>query len=158
MFSLICVWINGWVNNREAGDLRRNRGHYDVIVMNMCLLQHFGSLTTTSGQLFARNRPNPRYATIFGRTRVLIERVPWALVNLNNPWSVGAVYVPFVHRFYIVASHRVWSDDLIPTQRTHDAIITSLRRRNAIEHRFEVRMTLSLRRVPVGQSWFIRNS
>ena len=33
MFSLICVWINGWVNNREAGDLRRNRAHYDVIVM-----------------------------------------------------------------------------------------------------------------------------
>ena len=34
IFSLICVWKNGWVNNREAGDLRRNRGHYDVIVMN----------------------------------------------------------------------------------------------------------------------------
>ena len=33
MFSLICVWINGWVNNREAGDLRRYRAHYDVIVM-----------------------------------------------------------------------------------------------------------------------------
>ena len=33
MFSLICVWINGWVNNRETGDLRRHRGHYDVIVM-----------------------------------------------------------------------------------------------------------------------------
>ena len=33
MFSLICVWINGWVNNREAGDLRRNCGHYDVNVM-----------------------------------------------------------------------------------------------------------------------------
>ena len=33
MFSLICVWINGWVNNREAGDLRRHRGHYDVSVM-----------------------------------------------------------------------------------------------------------------------------
>ena len=29
----ICVWINGWVNNREAGDLRRYRAHYDVIVM-----------------------------------------------------------------------------------------------------------------------------
>ena len=23
---------NGWVNNREAGDLRRYRAHYDVIV------------------------------------------------------------------------------------------------------------------------------
>ena len=33
MFSLICVSINGWVNNREAGDLRRYRAHYDVIVM-----------------------------------------------------------------------------------------------------------------------------
>ena len=33
MFSLICVWINSWENNREAGDLRRYRAHYDVIVM-----------------------------------------------------------------------------------------------------------------------------
>ena len=33
MFSLICVWINGWVNTREAGDLRHHRAHYDVIVM-----------------------------------------------------------------------------------------------------------------------------
>ena len=34
MFSLICVWINGWVNNREFGDFRRHRAHYDVIVMD----------------------------------------------------------------------------------------------------------------------------
>ena len=33
MFPLICVWINDWVNNREAGDLRRYRAHYDVIAM-----------------------------------------------------------------------------------------------------------------------------
>ena len=33
MFSLICAWINGWGNNREAGDLRRHCPHYDVIVM-----------------------------------------------------------------------------------------------------------------------------
>ena len=33
IFSLICVWINGWVNNRETGDLRRYRAHYDVILM-----------------------------------------------------------------------------------------------------------------------------
>ena len=31
--------MNDWVNNREAGDLRRHRGHYDVIVM-------FGSHST----------------------------------------------------------------------------------------------------------------
>ena len=33
MFSLICARINDWVNNHEAGDLRRHRGHYDVSVM-----------------------------------------------------------------------------------------------------------------------------
>ena len=32
MFSLICVCINAWVNNREAGDLRRYRAHFDVAV------------------------------------------------------------------------------------------------------------------------------
>ena len=30
MFSLVCAWINGWANNQDAGDLRRNRAHYDV--------------------------------------------------------------------------------------------------------------------------------
>ena len=29
-------WINSWVNNREAGDLRRHRAHYDVIVIHCC--------------------------------------------------------------------------------------------------------------------------
>ena len=33
MFSMICAWTNGWANNRFAGDLRRHRTHYDVIVM-----------------------------------------------------------------------------------------------------------------------------
>ena len=36
MFSLICVWINGWINNRGAGDLIRHRGHYDFNVMLFC--------------------------------------------------------------------------------------------------------------------------
>ena len=34
MFSLICAWINDWVNYREAGYLKRHRTHYDVIVMH----------------------------------------------------------------------------------------------------------------------------
>ena len=53
MFSLICVWINGWVNNREAGDLRRYRAHYDVSVMTntqwplpQCLSRPSGKLNS----------------------------------------------------------------------------------------------------------------
>ena len=29
----ICASLNGWASNREAGNLRRHRAHYDVIVM-----------------------------------------------------------------------------------------------------------------------------
>ena len=44
MFSLIYAWINDWVNNREAGDLRRQHGHYDVIVMVQS-----GAITPSAG-------------------------------------------------------------------------------------------------------------
>ena len=40
-FSLICARINDWVNNREAGELRRYRGHYDVIVMEPWATLHW---------------------------------------------------------------------------------------------------------------------
>ena len=35
IFSLISACINGWVNNRKAGDLRRHLTHYDVTVMGV---------------------------------------------------------------------------------------------------------------------------
>ena len=38
MFSLMYACINGWINNGEAGDLRRHYADYDVTVM---LLQSF---------------------------------------------------------------------------------------------------------------------
>ena len=55
MFSLImliCDRINGWVNNREAGDWRRHFAHYDVTIMktsvfwytNDCEITHSGSI------------------------------------------------------------------------------------------------------------------
>ena len=38
--SPVCAWINDWVNNREAVDLRRHRAHYDVTVMTPYLCRH----------------------------------------------------------------------------------------------------------------------
>ena len=32
MFSSTCAWINGWVKNRDAADLKRHCPHYDVNV------------------------------------------------------------------------------------------------------------------------------
>ena len=33
MFSLICVWTNGWANKQDAHDLRRHRAHSDITVV-----------------------------------------------------------------------------------------------------------------------------
>ena len=58
---VICAWINGWVNNREAGDLGRHRAHDDVIVMMYTPCMHgisykihsyiYSCLSTTVGEL-----------------------------------------------------------------------------------------------------------
>ena len=32
VLSFICAWMNSWVNNHEAGDLRRYRAHYDFTI------------------------------------------------------------------------------------------------------------------------------
>ena len=49
IFSLLCPWINGWINNCEAGDLRCHRSHYDVIVMWVNML------TSSSGTDYVLN-------------------------------------------------------------------------------------------------------
>ena len=38
MFSLICAWKKSWVNDRDAGDLRHHRSHYDVTVIHWGLV------------------------------------------------------------------------------------------------------------------------
>ena len=38
IFSLIWAWTNGWVNNRDAGDVRRHRAHYNVTVVLMAIV------------------------------------------------------------------------------------------------------------------------
>ena len=52
IFSLICVWINSWINNREAGDLRRYRAHYDVIVMHWMWADNFREYICLPGDVY----------------------------------------------------------------------------------------------------------
>ena len=47
MFSLICAWTKGWVNNLDAGDLSRHRAHYDVTVMTLSKMTDEISRDTT---------------------------------------------------------------------------------------------------------------
>ena len=66
MFSLICVWISDWVNNREAGDLRRYLAHYDVIVMinQLFKIGLFINHPRTSTISYAGNEKNKHRSTI----------------------------------------------------------------------------------------------
>ena len=61
-FSLICTWRNDWVNNRDAGDLRRYRAHYDVTIMLTCYMKNKVSdwhwpytMRTTPHTIYARH-------------------------------------------------------------------------------------------------------
>ena len=67
VFSFISVWINGWENNREAGDLRRYRAHYVVIVM---MREYHLSLRCTPTSGYARGT---RIGTVFSGTWNLAE-------------------------------------------------------------------------------------
>ena len=61
MLSLICAWINGWVNKREAGDLKRHRAHCDATVM-YCLIPvdvFFNTFRFTSVALTKSMAPMP---------------------------------------------------------------------------------------------------
>ena len=53
IFSLICTWTNGWVNNRNARGLRSHRAHYDVAVMSCaCLARFYWHIWLTSQNEF----------------------------------------------------------------------------------------------------------
>ena len=58
MFSLVCAWINDWVNNREADDLKRHRGHYDVNVMSV----KFSQEPTQSSLVYESSEQHGWYA------------------------------------------------------------------------------------------------
>ena len=76
VFTLICVRINGWVNNREAGDLRRHRAHYDVIVM-----PNFG---------FMPNTPNTGLSTFGTCDKPLRDASPESMTT-QFIWSISQI-------------------------------------------------------------------
>ena len=76
MFSLICAWTNGWANNRDAVDLRRQRANYDVTVMKLGATTSFG----------------PAYGT--GRLGVTAKRKCFIRQPTEALWSISRA----VHR------------------------------------------------------------
>ena len=96
MFSLNCVWINSWINNREAGDLRRHRAHYDVIVMKshanchpFCGGWHNFATTATVFNLWNQTQSQSRTMCCFPvvshwQLTFIIYSAWWNGFSLNN--------------------------------------------------------------------------
>ena len=81
MFSLICVWINGRGNNREAGDLRRHSGHYDAIIMFevFYVYQWFRIYFVWSDIIVQKDQRNrPRLFV----TCCIFTRIYWSIIGL----------------------------------------------------------------------------
>ena len=85
MFPLICVWINGWVNNGEAGDLRRYRAHYDVTLMEVLLQVNHGPLHVT---LHSTRHVRVHFLTLL---RLLITQSPCTGLSAGQMPPVGSV-------------------------------------------------------------------
>ena len=88
MFSLICAWIHDWANNREAGDLRRHRGQYDVIVM---LSFNWGTFPEMKfGDIIALYKANDlnvlnHYRQSYHKSDVLkIDSIQWNMQLLSD--------------------------------------------------------------------------
>ena len=96
MFSLICIWKDVWVNNREAGDWRHHRAHYDVRVMVrmmeesvvpvrlQCYQVHSCANAITTTSLIT---PRKHKVCTFWRQSVvvIIGRETWCTVSLWYP-------------------------------------------------------------------------
>ena len=77
-------WINGWLNNREAGDLRRYRVHY-VIVIRRWMHQGVAHSTITKTESRSDEVTNPIiYRPEFTHT---IHPVLWFATVLYRPIS-----------------------------------------------------------------------
>ena len=78
MFSFICAWINGWVNNREVSNLRRHRTRYDVTVVALLdthVLFHIIRFTSFES------------APVFHDTR---RKYPFRTLGFHNTGDIGS--------------------------------------------------------------------
>ena len=114
MFSLICVWINGWVNSREAGDLRRYRVHYDVTVMKSVDKQpeqnknvnriHISFVHSTNGL-----SSQPHECNIIGDS--LIKNISQKCTR--NMTGIGLKYPFLYHKIVILYAQYIWPCGII---------------------------------------------
>ena len=93
MFSLIYVWINDWVNDREAGDLRHYRAHYDVTVMSIEMF-HWNGGNSKNDDSAGYNRPIIKQNKTRTVWQFLRNIYPDRLLNIEDTYKISAFLLP----------------------------------------------------------------
>ena len=75
MFSLMRAWTNGRVNNRNASNLRRRRGHYDAAVMSIDPLHLLKGCKRSIGLSWRRHDISRHKGLVFS---LLSARTSWS--------------------------------------------------------------------------------
>ena len=106
MFCLICAWINGWVNNREAGDLRRHRAHYDVIVMINFegLPAEQANRLQGNSQVWSGGRGEPDYKQGMVNSRLTIQTL--SVTSKNSAFTSHLEWSPVWRPWFILSIAR----------------------------------------------------
>ena len=99
MFSLICVWTSGWVNNRGAGDLRRHRDHCDVTVMEaMIIIKTQGGTnqnsTTNKLRLVQHFDFQLQIYKDYGENRQTWHKLAYLIWRVQMSWHQASVRSP----------------------------------------------------------------
>ena len=96
--SLISAWTNGWVNNRDTGDLRRHRAYYDItaiydnFLVDTCAIFtriFLGYFTDTADNDCLNS--NKLTLNDMGKYRSFIESIMSAVKN-TFPWFVVSLW------------------------------------------------------------------
>ena len=108
ILSLMCAWTDGWANNRDVGDLRRHRAHYDVNLMCTTIDEKFVEMMTFALQCLLQELTYPperrfNIKTVFSSYRV--SRYKDKInVRLHYPYD-GNAYIGHTVCLYQNAQH-----------------------------------------------------
>ena len=97
MFSSICAWTNGWVNNRDAGDLRVRRAHYDVTAIPAsapkCLIGIFLREADWLGVNISIFKHKETSYTVCSNIIVILAKTrPGCRLNIKTPQGISKIY------------------------------------------------------------------
>ena len=150
MYSLICVWINGWVNNREAGDLRRHRAHYDVTIMHSPQIQIPTNHQSIIDWYSSQSMMTSSNGNIFRVTGHLYNKNPCAWLNWPSEDQCQR-------------SHSKWVFVFIPHLKSKysQLIVSKLPRKSAICPRRSpwrlIVLVRSLRSARLDTAWLVKS-